>query len=130
VPLGTAVKTGGALQASGILTAVVTDERQLDYPQWNLTGQLGNFTKPGGAVLDGKYLGWVPAVAGGSVGTAGAVVLPAPGSTAGLTAPSLLATGAPSAGGTVTTAQALLQLKAPVNTPAGSYSATLTLTLI
>ena len=38
--------------------------------------------------------------------------------------------GAPSAAGSVTNASALLQLKAPANTPSGAYSATLTLTLI
>jgi len=131
VNLGTATKAGGTLNASGTLNAVVTDERQIEYPAWNLNGQVSNFTKPGGVILDGKYLGWTPSVAVNTIGsTAGPVVLPAPGSTSGLKAVSLLATGAPNTNGTVTTASALLSLKAPVNTPAGAYSATLTLTLI
>lgn len=129
VALGTASLSGGTLNAQGTLNAVVTDTRQTDYPVWNLTGQVGNFTD-GAKVLDGKYLGWTPAVAAGSIGTAGAAVVAAPTSTDGLKAISQLATGAPSTAGTVTTASALLQLKAPSNTPAGSYSATLTLTLI
>lgn len=131
VNLGTAVKSGGTLNASGTLNAVVTDERQLEYPAWNLNGQVGNFTKSGGTILDGKYLGWTPSVQVNTIGsTAGPVVLPAPGSSTGLKTISLLATGAPNTNGTVTNASALLALKAPVNTPAGAYSATLTLTLI
>jgi hypothetical protein len=129
VDLGTAARNGGTLDASGTLEAVVTDERQVEYPAWNLNGQIGDFTKSGGTVLDGKYLGWTPSVAVNTIGsTAGPVVAPAPGTTSGLKAVSLLATGAPSYNGTVTTASALLQLKAPVNTPSGAYSATLTLT--
>ncbi|WP_309710907.1 hypothetical protein [Pseudolysinimonas sp.] len=131
VDLGTATRNGSTLDASGTLNAVVTDERQVEYPAWNLNGQVGDFTKAGGTVLDGKYLGWTPSVAVNTIGsTAGPVVAPAPGTTTGLKAVSLLATGAPSYNGTVTTASALLLLKAPVNTPAGAYSATLTLTLI
>jgi hypothetical protein len=131
VNLGTAVKSGGTLNASGTLSAVVTDERQIEYPVWNLTGVVGNFTKSGGVVLDGKYLGWTPSVAVNTIGsTAGPVVAPAPGTTSGLKTSSLLATGSPSYNGTVTNASALLLLQAPVNTPAGAYSATLTLTLI
>lgn len=131
VDLGTAVRNGSTLDASGTLNAVVTDERQVEYPAWTLSGQVGDFTKAGGAVLDGKYLGWTPSVAVNTIGSlAGSVVAPAPTSTSGLKAVSTLATGAPSYNGTVTSASALLLLKAPVNTPAGAYSATLTLTLI
>jgi Bacterial Ig-like domain (group 3) len=128
VALGTAALTGGTLNASGTLNAVVTDSRQLDYPAWSLTGQVGDFTA-GTKTLSGKYLGWTPSATG--VGTAGAPVLPAATLVDnGLKAISSLATGAPSSSGTVTNASALLQLKAPANTPAGSYAATLTLTLI
>ncbi len=134
VDLGTAVRNGSTLDASGTFYAVVTDERQLDYPEWNLKGQIGDFTKVGAptTVLDGKYLGWTPAVApdGVAIGsTPGPVVAPAPAST-GLKVVSLLAKGQPNAANTVTSASALLLLKAPTNTPAGQYNATLTLTLI
>jgi len=57
----------------------------------------------------------------GFVGTPGPAVLPAPSTVGGLTVSSLLATGVPSGSATVTTAFALLQLGAPVNTPAGGY---------
>ena len=125
VNLGTAALSGGTLNASGNLVAVVTDTRQTDYPAWSLTGVVGNFSD-GTHTLDGKYLGWTPSATG--VGTAGAAVLPA--NPNGLKTISTLATGAPSTSGTVTNASAVLQLKAPSNTPAGAYSATLTLTLI
>lgn len=127
VNLGTAALSGGTLNASGTLVATVTDTRQLDYPAWSLTGQVGNFTD-GSKTLDGKYLGWTPSATG--VGTAGAAVEPAPATANGLKTISPFATGSPSASGTVTNASSLLQLKAPSNTPAGAYSATLTLTLI
>jgi hypothetical protein len=130
VSLGTAVLSGGTLNASGTLNAVVTDTRQLDYPAWSLTGQVGDFTAAGSKTLDGKYLGWTPAVSGTAGSVAGAAVLPAPANATGLKAISPFANGAPSAAGTVTNASALLELKAPANTPAGAYSATLTVTLI
>ena len=131
VPLGTAVlnTASNTLDASGTLNAVVTDTRQLDAAAWSLTGQVGDFTA-GTKVLSGKYLGWTPAVAAGSIGTAGAIVLPAPTSLNGVKDISQMSLGAPSAAGSVTNASALLQLKAPANTPSGAYSATLTLTLI
>jgi hypothetical protein len=134
VNLGTAVLGSGTLNASGTLTAVVTDTRQLDYPTWSLTGQVGDFTA-GTKVLDGKYLGWSPSVSGSAVSgpqssVAGAPVAPAPATTNGIKAISTLATGQPNPAGTVTNASAVLELKAPSNTPQGAYSATLTLTLI
>jgi len=137
VDLGTATLAGGTLNASGNLAAVVTDTRQTDKLPWNLTGQVGDFTAAGGKVLNGKYLGWTPTnpqtVAGTTAtgSTGGPVVLPAPATAAGLkVGGSVLAAGYPDVTGTVTNAAAVLQLKAPSNTPAGNYSATLTLTLV
>jgi hypothetical protein len=137
VALGTAALTTGTpvssrtLNAQGTLNAVVTDSRQLDYPAWSLTGQIGDFTTGGATpkVLSGKYLGWTPAVTGAPNSVAGAVVLPAPATVNGLKTISTLATGAPN-DVEVSNVSALLQLKAPKNTPAGNYSAVLTLTLI
>ncbi|MBG6055805.1 hypothetical protein IWX81_002233 [Salinibacterium sp. CAN_S4] len=128
VALGTATLGAGTLNASGTLNAVVTDSRQLDYPAWSLTGQIGDFTS-GTKVLSGKYLGWTPAVTGAPNSVAGAVVAPAPATVNGLKTISTLATGAPN-DVEVSNVSALLQLKAPKNTPAGNYSAVLTLTLI
>ncbi len=133
VNLGTAVLGGGTLNASGTLTAVVTDSRQLEYPAWSLTGQVGDFTA-GSFTLDGKYLGWTPSILGTSTAAgsvAGAQVLPATATVGtGLKTSSVFATGLPNATGEVTNVSALLELKAPRNTRAGAYSATLTVTLV
>ncbi|WP_309617577.1 hypothetical protein [Salinibacterium sp.] len=130
VALGTATLNAGTLNARGTLNVVVTDSRQLDYPGWSLTGQVGDFISAGATpkVLSGKYLGCTTGVAGGrySIGTQ---VLPAPASVDGLKAVSLLASGVPE-DIEVNNVLATLQLKAPKNTPAGNYSAVLTLTLI
>ena len=132
VNLGTAVLSGSTLYAFGTLGSTVTDSRQLEYPAWSLTGQVGDFTA-GSLTLDGKYLGWTPSIlgsttAGGSV--AGAIVLPATTTGNGLKTSSVFATGLPNATGQVTNVSALLELKAPSNTRAGAYSATLTVTLV
>ena len=137
VALGTATIGAGTFNASGYLNAVVDDSRQAGSPNWNLTGVMGDFTTPVGTApvrtLSGKYLGWTPTVTASSVGSAGAVVLPALGSVAGLKTSSQLSYGSTSAADpqvTTTTVAAVLQLKAPKNTAAGNYAGVLTLTLI
>lgn len=138
VALGTATVSGTTFNASGTLNAVVDDSRQAGSPDWNLTGVMGDFTAPAvgtapSRTLSAKYLGWAPTVTAGSVGSAGAVVLPAPGSPSGLNTSSQLSYGSTSAADpqvTTTTVAALLQLKAPKNTAAGNYAGVLTLTLI
>ena len=138
VALGNAKVASGTFNASGFLNAVVDDSRQAGSPDWNLTGVMGDFTAPAvgtapARMLSGKYLGWTPAVFVGSVGSAGAVVLPTPGSIAGLKTSSQLSYGSTSAADpqvTTTTVKAQLQLQAPKNTAAGNYAGVLTLTLI
>lgn len=128
--LGAVVNSGGTLNASGTVTAVVDDSRQSDAPAFSLTGQVGDFTATGGKVLSSSYLGWTPTVTG--VGVAGAVVAPSSASNQGLRVPRVWATGTPSAADpqpTTTNASALLQLRAPLNTASGNYSALLTVTL-
>ena len=138
VALGTATVSGTTFNASGTLNAVVDDSRQAGSPDWNLTGVMADFTAPAvgtapARTLSAKYLGWAPTVTAGSVGSAGAVVLPAPGSPSGLKTSSQLSYGSTSAADpqvTTTTVAAVLQLKAPKNTAAGNYAGVLTLTLI
>lgn len=131
VNMNTATLNGETLDATGTVTAVVTDTRQLDKPAWSLTGQVTNFQTTGGAVLDGKYLGWTPTITSGpSNSIAGAAVSPAPTSTDGIKSIAPFANGAPSAQSDVTNASAALLLKAPRDTVAGTYTATLTVTLI
>jgi len=139
VDLGAVVlnTTTGTLDASGTLKAVVTDTRSLgDYPIWNLSGAVSDFkTAPGvnQRTLLGKYLGWTPAIDAGTTATGslpGAVVAPAPTTSTGISTAALLTYGQPDPAGTITNAKATLLLKAPSNTSAGNYTATLTLTLI
>ena len=133
VNLGSAVLSGSTLYAFGTLVSTVTDSRQLEYPAWSLTGQVGDFTA-GSFTLDGKYLGWTPSILGTSTAAgsvAGAAVVSATATTgSGLKTSSVFATGLPNTTGQVTNVSALLELKAPSNTRAGAYSATLTVTLI
>jgi len=131
ISLGQAVLTGGLFKASGDLGPItITDTRQLLSSSWSLTGVATNFTS-GTKVIDGKYLGWKPALVGTSnAGVAGAEVLPAPGSTNGLKTASPLSTGSVVDGITSTVIGAKLNLAAPGNTPGGLYTATLTLTLL
>jgi len=127
--LGAVVNSGGTLNASGTVTAVVDDSRQSDAPAFSLTGQVGDFFD-GSKVLSSSYLGWTPTVTG--VGTAGAVVPSSAVSSEGLRTAKVWATGTPSAANpqpTTTSASALLQLRAPLNTASGNYSALLTVTL-
>ncbi|TFD53463.1 hypothetical protein E3T55_05475 [Cryobacterium frigoriphilum] len=119
------------LKASGSLgSTVVTDTRQLGTVAWSLTGSVGDFVNTTDATktIDGKALGWVPAVVGfDNAGVAGAAVSAV---TAGLTSPSPLAIGSVVDGKITTTTGATLNFEAPANTAAGSYATTLTLTLI
>lgn len=133
VDLGTAALVGGTLNASGTLTATVTDTRQIGSPRWSLTGQVGDF-QTGSHLFDGKYLGWTPVLLPSStagLSIAGSAVLPAtPATGSGLTSVSALASGEPNLAGDTTNVSALLQLKAPRSTRSGDYLATLTVTLV
>ncbi|MBC7761505.1 MAG: Ig-like domain repeat protein [Candidatus Saccharibacteria bacterium] len=131
ISLGTAVLAGGLFTANGNLGPItVTDTRQLGSTTWNLTGTSTDF-KDGSKLIDGKYFGWTPSLVGsGNAGTAGAAVLPAPASTSGLKAASVLTTGAVVDGTTTTVVGAALSLAAPGNTRGGFYTAVLTLTLL
>ncbi len=130
VNLGTAALNGGVLTASGTLpTVTVTDTRQLGSAAWSLTGITTDFTA-GSKTLDGKYLGWTPSTVDSATnaGTIGAAVVA--GAANGLKTAAILASGSPVDQKTTTKVGATLNLAAPANTPAGAYSATLTLTLV
>lgn len=137
VNLGTAVVANGMLTASGQLGSItVTDTHQSDsLVAWSLTGQTTDFTA-GTKSFSGKYLGWTPALVGSTnAGAAGVAVVggtAASAVTSGLKTASVLAsvsTAAAASGTATTTTGATLNLAVPSNTPAGSYTAVLTLTL-
>ncbi len=138
--LTTPVVVGGVLTASGSVSASVNDSRQSDAGAFVLTGQVGDFLATGGRVLSSSYLGWTPAVTGPAVlgggqggnVVAGSAVVGGPAGSDGLRIAKVWATGAPSAADpqpTASTATAALQLRAPLNTASGNYSALMTLTL-
>jgi hypothetical protein len=127
VTLTNAVNKGSYLESTGSLLPVTVSDTRLAGPAWSISGQVGGFS--GG--LSGKYLGWTPAVTTAGAGaTAGSAVTPGITSGNGLTDASTLgsavaghATGSASLG-------AGLTLQVPVDTAAGTYTATLTLTAL
>jgi hypothetical protein len=129
VNLGTAALTGGRLVASNhsdFTNLTVNDSRQLDAPDWTLTGSVTDFKTADNKTLLGKYLGWKPWILSGP-GVAGPGVTAGNGN--GLSDLSTLATGKVTDGQPTTVVKADLDLSAPANTPGGTYNATLTVTL-
>ncbi|MDR0595043.1 MAG: WxL domain-containing protein [Bifidobacteriaceae bacterium] len=129
---GPAVRLQGQpWQATGHLADVTVNDDRRDpaAAAWTLNGRASDFTAAGVASpLSAANLGWAPAKVSGA-GAAGAAVEPGLG--LGLSVDQPLATGAASAAEDVTTTvNAALTLRVPGGTPAGTYSATLTLTLI
>ena len=117
----------GQLRFGGSLAGVTVVDTRDGSPSWSLSGQVGNFS--GG--LAGRYLGWVPrvlspgggAIPGGSVSSA----LVAGNGLADVSPLASAPAGHPK--GSVTVG-ADLDLLIPSSTPAGSYTATLTLTAL
>ena len=117
----------GELRFGGALSGVTVIDTRNGSPSWSLSGQVSNFS--GG--LAGKYLGWVPRVV-----TPGGGAIPGGTVPSGLVAGNGLADVSPLASapaghpkGSVTVG-ADLDLRIPSSTPAGSYTATLTLTAL
>jgi hypothetical protein len=105
------------------------DRRDSNAPAWALNGRASAFTAPGiDEPISSENLGWTPALVSGP-GTAGPVVTAA--AVGGLSVDQTLATGAASDNENLTTTvTAELFMTVPSGTPTGSYTATLTLTLI
>lgn len=143
VDLGTAAINAGGdlLTASGQLDRVkVTDTRAGD-PGWTASGIVTNFVK-GSDQINGFNLGWVPTVVSSSVNQVGIAAGPtvaagtegspssAPADPAtGLKLARVLAVAADNAGNGTAVLGALLNLNIPTDVPAGTYAATLTLTV-
>lgn len=125
--------TGDRLATSGQLRPVtVTDTRTTADPGWDVSAQVSDFGGDAGS-FGGGFLGWTPQVASQSEGqqvAAGGPVVPGFPTGDGLSVPQTLAT-APADGGVgVAQLGAGLALQVPVDTPAGAYTAVLTLTAI
>lgn len=127
VDLGTAEldTTASKLVAEGKLPAVTaTDTRATDLG-WSVSGTASPFTDAAKAELSGATLAWTPELVStttGQTATAGP-------SAADLTAGATLVSAPAGQGRGTAVSSADLLLEAPTNTNAGSYSATITLTL-
>ncbi|GHJ45662.1 phosphate ABC transporter substrate-binding protein PstS [Catellatospora sp. TT07R-123] len=129
------------LSTAGMLPAVTVSDTRAGNPGWNISGQVGDFSDGAGHVIAGANLGWSPVLVSKQppqVVVLGAVVVPAAGAAPGAPVPSgvglaggaTLATAAPLGGNGTTMVGAELTLNAPTSTPPGTYSATLTFTVI
>ncbi|MFY1671386.1 hypothetical protein ACN27G_15660 [Plantactinospora sp. WMMB334] len=128
VDLGETADQGTHLQATGAIDPISVTDTRMGGPEWSISGQVSDFT--GG--LSGGYLGWSPkVVTTGAGAVAGSTVTSTlNGGGAGLSEPSTLAAapgGHPSGTASV---GADLDLRLPVETAAGSYTTTLTITAL
>lgn len=131
VTLGTATAGADSFSASGELNPVnVTDGRAAG-SSWSIAGSVSDFTGAGETGFDGSYLGWTPKViTPGANAVEGAAVASGFGTGGpGLSESAVLASGTSGAEGAAAVG-ADLELELPLDTPAGSYSATLTLTAL
>jgi hypothetical protein len=120
---------GDALSFQGSLSPITVTDGRDQLTGWHVDGQTSDFTG-GGNTIDGKQLGWAPAVTTqnqaqdvvkGADVTAGSP---------GLKQAATLASAAANKGAGSATLGGKLDLEVPAETPAGSYSATLTVTLM
>ncbi|MGQ0845357.1 MAG: HtaA domain-containing protein [Sporichthyaceae bacterium] len=131
VNLTEAAVDGTLLRSTGAIDPIeVTDSRTGNgadcYDLFEVSGQVSDFTGTAGTI-PGEYLGWAPSVAGTGLVAGATVPSGYQSSGPGLTTSSPLVSTAPGATGSGQ-ADAALTLEMPVNTPEGSYQATLTLT--
>ncbi|MDR7325289.1 hypothetical protein [Catenuloplanes niger] len=127
VNLGQAVFQDTYLQATGDIAPITVTDTRAGGPAWAVSGQISDFS--GG--LSGRYLGWSPVViTPGAGAVAGAPVEPGIGGGLGLTESATLADAAGGHGRGTASVGAGLDLRLPLTTPPGSYTATLTVTAL
>jgi hypothetical protein len=130
VTMTTPKNIGTALDSTGALSPVsVSDSRQPSQPGWDLTGSASDFAA-GANTFTGNALGWTPAISTPNTAndvTAGAAVTA---NSPGLKTAAPLASAAVGKGAGTTVLGGALDLQIPFSTPAGSYSSTMTITLI
>lgn len=128
--LGTASLVNQLSTSTGTLpTFQVADQRVVSTPGWDLTASTANFVNAADATktIDSKQLGVKPAIVSTNASgvTAGAEHV-----AGGSTAFGAFASAAAGGGVGTTSLNAALTLVAPVNTTAGTYNSTMTLTLV
>jgi hypothetical protein len=128
VTLSQATNQGAYLESTGALLPVTVTDTRSAGPAWSVAGQVGDFNQ---GALSGKYLGWSPQVTTDGAGAvAGTAVAPGLTSGNGLTDASTLASARDGHDAGSATIGAGLDLRIPASTPAGTYTATLTLTAL
>jgi Big-like domain-containing protein len=129
VQMTDAQNMGTFLESTGQLSPVTVSDARIPLAGWDLTGAASDFHS-GANTIDGNDLGWSPKITtpndAGDVTAGGAVAAGNP----GLKTAAPLASADAGHGGGNTVLGADLDLQAPVDTPAGEYSATMTVTLI
>ncbi|SEM92560.1 hypothetical protein [Cryobacterium luteum] len=131
VALNQAALDGTSYVATGSLGQVTVSDNRRARTAWTLSGNSTNFVNTADATqtIAATSLGWKPALVGATnAGTAGIEVIA--GASGGLSASTPLAQAAAGVSTADTTINAGITLKAPADSAAGVYSATLTLTLI
>jgi hypothetical protein len=127
VAMSHATDHGDYWGSTGQLQPIVVTDGRAGAPAWSISGQVGDFT--GG--ISGKHLGWTPKVtAAGAGATPGAQVLSGFVSGNGLKDVSSLASASVGHAGGTATLGANLDLRLPISTAAGTYSAVLTITAL
>ena len=127
VSLTEATNAGASWQSTGEIKPIKVTDSRPGGGAWSISGQVSDFT--GG--VSGTYLGWTPKVTAAGSGAAPGVQVQS-GFTAGngLKDASMLASATVGHAGGTATLGADLDLKLPIATPAGTYSATLTITAL
>ncbi|GAA1941202.1 hypothetical protein [Agromyces allii] len=130
VDLGVAEEQLDHFAADGGIVPIRVQDTRAGNPEWSLTAQVSNFSA-GGDPVSSKYLGWTPEVtdaAGGAV--AGAAVQSGFVGGDGLSTARTLASAPDGHARSASVVGADLELKLPLETPRGTYTATITLTAL
>lgn len=127
VSLGLIPGNADEVRFGGQLPGVTVIDTRNSAPAWSLSGQVSDFS--GG--VSGKFLGWTPRLSSPGAGAVpGGDVLSGLLAGDGLRSPSLLASAPAGHEKGAATIGADLDLRLPISTPAGTYSATLTITAL
>ncbi|WP_394553040.1 hypothetical protein ACDF64_01630 [Agromyces sp. MMS24-JH15] len=130
VDLGVAEEELNGYVASGSIVPIRVQDTRAGNPSWTLTAQVSNFAA-GGQTISSRHLGWGPKVGengGGAV--PGAAVAPGTGETDGLAVARTLASAPAGHARAASVVGADLALELPLDTPRGTYTATVTLTAL
>jgi hypothetical protein len=130
VDLGVAEEELDHFLAEGSIVPIRVQDTRAGNPAWSITAQVSDFTA-GGQTVSSKYLGWTPEVLeneGSAV--AGSPVPSGFDSGDGLSVARTLASADTGHARGASVVGADLELKLPLDTPQGTYSATITLTAL